>query len=152
MKRFTILFLLMLMTVGCTLNPVNPLGLILNVGIFWVNGEGHKYYKCDQSTLLDATRETVEELGMYIEKEESQKSYYYILARAEKKTFKIKIRRMTNRVSRLSIRVNTFGDKPYAELFFEAVDNKRGINEFRTVNELETTLKRDGLRFRRIRE
>jgi len=43
-------------------------------------------------------------------------------------------------VTKLSIRVNTWGDRPYAEMIFRHVDREEGVKDFVTVKELNTAL------------
>ena len=150
MFKYISIFLFVLL-VGCgPLNPLAPIGMLIDIGMYWVNGEAHKYYNCDQVTLYDATKVVIKDLDMVIESEEEEADYIHIKARVGKDNlFKIKIHKITDKVSKLSIRINTWGDKPFAELFYKMTDKQPNVNEFETIEALEAALKKGGIKFKR---
>lgn len=113
----------------------NPVGPIIQAGIYWIEGEGHKYYNTEEPILRQATLEVLEELKIPVVKEVDQQGYHFILAGDDDK-FKIKVRPVRENITKLSIRVNTFGDKPFAELIYRHVDAKAGVKTFYSAEEL----------------
>ena len=149
-KRITALFLLstFIFSAGCDLfNPISP---IIQLGVMWMEGEGHKYYNTDQETMHSAVKNVLQDLDFPIIKETNEGDYIYIEA-SDKETqpgqvalaskFKIKIREVRHNVTKLSIRINTWGDKPYAEMIYRHVDDENDVKDFVTVKELNTAMK-----------
>lgn len=140
---------------GC--QYLSPIGPIIQLGIYWYEGEAHKYYQADQKTVRSALLETLKELNISVSNEEVKGNVIYIRAGGKvagegklglkdqqvslDDRFKIKVTAVNNRVSKLSIRVNIFGDKPYAELIYRTVDRKQGIKVFKTLEELNTAVR-----------
>lgn len=122
---------------GCEL--FNPIGPIIQIGVMWMEGEAHKYYNTDQDTIHIAVKEVLQDLEFPIVRETNEGDYYYIVADAGDR-FKIKIREVRHNVTKLSIRVNTMGDRPYAEMIYRHVDRQSGVKDFVSVEELNTAL------------
>jgi hypothetical protein len=139
------LFLCLGMT-GCEF--FNPIGPIIQIGIMWIEGEAHKYYNTSDEAILAATKTVLRDLEFSIVEETKEEDYYWIkavdnsrvttLANGETvaSTFKIKIREVKENITKLSIRVNTFGDHPYVEMIYRHVDKQPGIIQFTTSREL----------------
>jgi len=127
---------------GCDL--FNPIGPIIQIGVMWMNGEAHKYYNVDQTTLLRATKDVLKELDMPIQSEEAKGAVYYIQAGEKgEDRFKIKVTAVKPNVTKLSIRVNTMGDRPYAEMVYRHVDMQQGIIQFTSVTELNDAINKN---------
>ena len=143
MTRRSLLALLLsvVVTVGCgPFNPIAPIGLMLQIGVYWLEGEAHKYYNADQATVHQATKNVLNELGFPISKDYVDSDTIHMVAGDQgKDKFKIKIRNVRYNITELSIRINTFGDKPYAELIYRNVDKQAGIKVFHSVRQLEDT-------------
>ena len=118
----------------------NPIGPLLSIGIAWVEGEAHKYYEADQQTVYEATHYALKQLDFPVTKDERNGDMIYIRADTGDR-FKIKIERVRHNVTKLSIRVNIMGDKPYAELVYKRVDEYPGVRCFQTVEQLKTRLR-----------
>lgn len=118
---------------GCEM--FNPIGPIIQIGIMWKQGEATKYYNTDQATLLKATKDALTELDLPVTREEADGHTVYLRAGTDDR-FKVKVTHVNNKVSKLSIRVNVMGDKPFAELVFRHVDGKPGVRQFVSVEEL----------------
>ena len=125
---------------GC--NYVNPIGPIIDIGVYWYNGEAHKYYNTETEVFRKSVYDVLEELKLPIIEEKVYPDYRYIVAGDQKTKFGIKIRSVREGITKLSIRVNTFGDHPYAELIFRHVDKRPGVKEFATSVELNTAMER----------
>lgn len=124
--------------VGCD-SPINPIGPIIQLGIYWLDGEAHKYYNTDHLIIRKATLDTLKELDIPVIRETEYDDYYYILA-GDDDRFKIKIRSVRAKITKLSIRVNTFGDKPFAELIYRHLDKQQGVEQFTSLPELNTAM------------
>jgi hypothetical protein len=136
--RYLVLVLFCLMGfVGC--QYVNPFTPIVQIGIYWIEGEAHKYYDTDDKTMQTAVKAVLKELTLPVIHEQQYEDYYYILAGDQNK-FKIKIRPVREKVTKLSIRVDTFGDKPYAELIYRHVDKQPGVQQFTALSQLNAAM------------
>lgn len=124
-----------LLITGCEI--FNPIGPIIQIGVMWINGEANKYYNTEQTPIIRAVKDVLDELDMPIQKEEENGAVYYIQAGDKgSDRFKIKVTAVRHNVTKLSIRVNTMGDKPYAEMIYRHVDRQPGIITFVTVEAL----------------
>lgn len=131
--------MLVLIMIGCS--NVNPLGPIMTIGILWHQGEAQKYYAAEHEDLIQATKNVLEKFKLPIISEEVKENTFFIKAGDDDK-FKIKIVAVRENVSKLAIRVNTFGDKPYAELIFRHVDEQPKIQQFASLNELNDAMEK----------
>ena len=132
---------MMLLTTGCDL--FNPIGPIIQIGVMWMNGEAHKYYNTEHEPLIKATKDVLNDLKMPIQSEELDGNVYYIVAGDKgEDRFKIKVTSVKENVTKLSIRVNIMGDRPYAEMIYRHVDEIPGIRQFASVAELNEAVSR----------
>lgn len=132
-------FLFCLLISGCS--SFNPIGPIVQVAVYWKDGEAIKYYESKPEDLYRATLASLRNLEIPIRSVERDKEGWLIGAgsatpndfRTGDDRFKIRITKTNNKISRLAIRVNVFGDKPFAELIYHNVDRRPGIQctEFR---------------------
>lgn len=127
---FAILGLLMFS--GCGgISPLDPISQGINLYLTWKDGEGHKYYLYDSDTVYRAVKRSCRKLGYQIERDDpptSNRNYYFIAGGNDR--FKIKVDPAEKNISRLSIRINFWGDKQYAELIFKEVDDELSVIEF----------------------
>jgi stress response protein SCP2 len=128
---------LLITFIGC--DAFNPIGPIIQFGLFWKQGEATKYYATEADVLLVATKEVLKEFKFPIKSEETKDRTVTIKA-GDDDNFKIQVTAVRDNVSKLSIRVNTFGDKPYAELIYRHVDQKQGIEQFASVTALNAAV------------
>jgi len=143
-RKLLLICTLALFTTGCV--PINPISPIIQLGVMWYEGEAHKYYNADSETLEKAVRETIKELDFMITKEyrKDQTLYLYVddgtVAETPEQNngnrFKMKVTKIRYNITKLSIRINTWGDKPYTEMFYRHVDGKPGIKQFATLMDL----------------
>lgn len=134
----TLVLALALSVAGC--QYFSPLGPIISIGTFWVQGEAHKYYHVDQKTLLAAAKAALKELGLKVT-EETVKGDAVHLTAGDQKRFHVKVVSVRPQTARLDIRVNVFGDKAYAELVYQTVDRHKDIKVFATAAELNEAVK-----------
>lgn len=96
----------------------------------WKEGEAHKYYKSDSGTVYRAAQRALEDMELPTSSDDPpNQGNYYIIAGANNR-FKIKVVRIEKNITKLSVRVNFMGDKPYAELFYKNVDYQINIIEY----------------------
>lgn len=132
MKKILIIFLFAITLAGC--GPEIFIAPIVSGVIAWSEGEAHVYYNYNSKTIYRVTKSTLSEMGIEIIKDEtSENENYYIIAGKNDK-FKITIQPYEKEISKLSIRVNLMGDKPYAELLYKKLEENIATINFRDGN------------------
>jgi hypothetical protein len=135
MKKLFLSFVLLFCFSGCGIVTVP---LIIGAAsaaaqgiIIWKGGEGSKYYDIDIDTVYRATKRAATNLSLKIS-DDSKDGDTYKLVIGEKEKMKIKIAPAEGElhITRLAIRVNTLGDKPYAEMFYKLVDENLNIIDY----------------------
>lgn len=133
MKNLLIAFLSLafVFSSGCGISPIDPIEPGINLFLKWKEGEGHKYYLYSSDTVYRAMKRSCRKLGYEIERDDppTEDHSYYVIAGSNDR-FKIKVRSVEENVSKLSVRINFWGDKPYAELIFKEVDGELSVIEF----------------------
>ena len=128
---------------GC--QYLSPIGSIISIGVMWLNGEGQKYYEADQDAIYKAVIQAAADLDFMVVDEERKGDTIHLSiddkAVLDRKAgssnrFHIKITKIQHNVTKLSIRLNFWGDKPYAELIYKKVDQSPGVKSFLTVKQL----------------
>jgi hypothetical protein len=146
-KLLTVLILAIgLATAGC--NYIAPIGPIVQLGIMWYEGEAQKYYATPQEQLHVAVKEVLAEFTLPILEEKVDGETIYIKA-GDDDRFKIKITSVRQNVTKLSIRINVMGDKPYAEMIYRHVDKRPDVEQFASLAELNTAVDKEPRRHRR---
>lgn len=136
-RRGFLLLLFCLFLTGCEF--VNPIAPLIQIGVYWLEGEAHKYYATEQSKICDAVKAVLDEFSLPILHEEQKGETIYIRA-GDDDRFKIKVTAVRENVTKLSIRINTFGDKAYAEMIYRHVDQQPLVEQFASVDELNTAM------------
>jgi hypothetical protein len=96
----------------------------------WKEGEATKYYKVCNTTVYNAVKRSCKNLGYKIEEEQDTKDGgKYILAKSKSK-FKIRVEPVEENITRVKIRIDFMGDKPYAELLYHEIDKELCIIEY----------------------
>ena len=145
MKKFVlILILLSIGTSGCGLTIFSGLSAAGTAAsaavsgyIFWKNGEAQKYYQYDSVIMRHAVERALKKLNLPIKENKEVKpvrdkygANYYLYATSNSR-FKIKVYSTEKGITKVSIRVNTLGDKPYATLIYEEIDRQASVIDFR---------------------
>lgn len=129
MKKTNIfLFLFLFFCIGCTQTQLllNP----MTIGATkWSNGLGVKYYNEDYNIVYRSAKLSLKDLGFNIIKDQKGKNQNYIVA-GDKDRFKITLRNVKDNISEVKIRINFWGDKPYADLIFQKIDSNMLVIEF----------------------
>lgn len=131
MKYFfqNIIFLLVLIISGC--EPTMIVGPIITGVTYWVQGESCRYFEEDKEIIIRATKKVISNNLKIINEYEKNNKYYII---AEKRnTFSIKIETVEN-LTRLNMRINTFGDKSYTEFLYNKITEEVSIIEYNNGN------------------
>jgi len=98
--------------------------------IAWVEGEAHAYFATDREAAYRAVKRTLHELDYPITRDEpTQGGNYYIVADSRDR-FKITIKQVEPYATRVSIRINFMGDKPYAELIYKKLETQLDIIDY----------------------
>jgi hypothetical protein len=130
MKKFLAILALfsVISLAGCDfVSPfVSP---IVSGVIYWKQGEAFKYYDFDVDTTYRATKRALRDMELQVTEDNETDSGYKMIADSNDR-FKIGVEKAENNISVVRIRVNTFGDKPYAELIYENIDINLGIIEY----------------------
>lgn len=155
-KLLLVVAMLLGVVAGCEF--LNPIGPAIQLGIYWMEGEAHKYYNADQKTTLAGLKASLAELEIPVTEETESDGVVHLRAggkmfvsddtgprrlgfKAEKvelkgeDRFKIKVTVVKPRTTKVSIRANVFGDKPYCELIYRTLDRQPGVKGFVSVAE-----------------
>jgi len=135
-RQILILALFLGTLTGCGINPVVPL---IQLGVFWMNREAQKYYNTPQEDLYKATRTALDELEFPVT-DVSQDGEITVIKADANDRFRIKLNPVRHNVTKVSILVNTLGDKPYAEMIYRHIDSQEGVIQFVTLEELNTAI------------
>jgi len=136
-SRLAPIWFLCLLLVGCEF--LAPVGPIINIGIFWMNREAHKYYATEYDTMEASIRIVLNELEMAVQEDYVDDGILHLVV-DEDSRFRIKLNPVRHNVTKVSILVNTLGDKPYAEMIYRHIDAQPGVEQFTTVEELNTAM------------
>ena len=128
MKKLFFLLIFALLP-GCV-GPELILGPIINGIIVWKEGEAHKYYGYDSDVVYRAAKRALNEMNFPIERDDPPKDNHFYLIGGKNNTLKITVLNVDPNVSKLSVRINFMGNKPYAELFYKKVDEQLNIIKF----------------------
>ena len=132
MNKLMIFIILSVSLVGCGAELlISPLSSVIVGGVItWKEGEAHKYYNYKSDTLYRAVVRTADELNYpTIQNKPGQEGDYTLIVGNNDK-FKIKVKKVEEYMTLVSIRVNLMGDKPYAILFYEKLDEQVNCIEY----------------------
>lgn len=143
LKRIILPFVMLVAAITPACQILTPISMIATVGVYWIEGEAHKYYNTDQTVIVRALKETLAELKIPIRKESSDDNHIYIKAGdGNDDRFSITVLRVKPEITKLSIRVNIMGDHPFAEMIYRHVDAKQGVKTFQSVEVLNKKVDR----------
>lgn len=123
----SLIFFSLFMT-GC--GPEVLIGPAINFFLVWKEGEAHKCYRHDSATVYRAAKRALREMDISIVEDEDNAGPNYYFIAGENDRFKVSIDRIEDKISRLSVRINFMGDKQYAELFYQKVDEELDTIQF----------------------
>lgn len=134
MKKIILILLVLVTFSGCTaaLAPIlGGAGMIAEGYIIWKDGEATKYYNTDLETTYRAVKHAAVQLNLRVvtDKHDPSPNGYSLIV-GEKDKFKVKVVPAKENITRVSIRINFMGDKPYAELFYKTIDDNLNIIHF----------------------
>lgn len=123
-------FLLLTCLLICGCGAIDPIGPVVNGIIFWKQGEANKYYNQKPDVVFRASLHALNRMNLKVVKDSNfDKSNFEIIA-GNNNRFKIYIKEVDNKITSLKVRINFFGDKQYAELFYKYVDEQIEIIRF----------------------
>lgn len=129
MKKLIILTGLLLIFSGCGSTADVLISPIVNGAIMWHEGEATKYYQFNSELMYRSTKRALNEMNLTIKSEEKKDKTYNIVA-GNKNTLNISIVQVENGISKVQIRVDIMGDKPYAELVYRTIDKQVNTIKF----------------------
>ncbi len=98
--------------------------------IMWKEGEAHKYYNLDSDSMYRAVKRTAINIGYPITRDDLPDGGSFYMIVGENDRLKINIQSVERNVTKVSIRVNIMGDKPYAEMFYDKLDTEVNVISF----------------------
>jgi len=117
-----------LFSAGCVAIPI--FGPIVNAYVTWLEGEGHAYYATDTVTAYKAVKRILDQLDHPILTDEPDEDGYYYIVAGNNDRFKIKITQIEAYITKVSIRINFMGDKPYAELIYRRLQAELEVIDY----------------------
>jgi len=103
-----------------------------NFYVKWKDGEANKCYPFGDEIVHNAVKHVVKDMGLTVSKEEKNKKGEYYIVAENNDRFKMTIEPLKKNVTRLKIRINFMGDKPYAEIMYKKVDEELNFITFDT--------------------
>ena len=119
-KYFFILIILINTMIGC--EPSMIIGPIVTGVTYWIQGESHRYFSENKEIVYKTAKHVFLENKLQIKSEYIKNNIYYMDI-GTRNRFRVKIETIDN-FTRLSIRINTFGDKDYTELLYKQIEEK----------------------------
>jgi len=89
------------------------------------------YYGYDSDVIYRAAKRALNEMNFPIERDDPPEDADFYLIAGKNNTLKITVLNIDPNVSKLSVRVDFMGNKPYAELFYKKVDQQLHIIRFK---------------------
>lgn len=134
MKKFLVINIFLCLFSGCAAIALTPFAIsTISYGVAkWSEGEAEKYYAYDSAIMYRACKRVAREMEIPLDKDNppDKRGDAYIVCKSKNDTFKISIEHVEESISVVKIRLNFMGDKPYAELFYENLDDEVAVIEF----------------------
>jgi hypothetical protein len=124
-KLLSVFFVVFIIGCGANLFIGGLVNGAIDFYLVWKDGEAHKCYDYDVFIIRNSVIMALEEMKIPITELGDNK----IIA-GEKERFKIKIEKIQSNITKLSVRINFMGDKPYAELLYQLVDDHLNTIDF----------------------
>lgn len=129
MKKIIILAGFLLIFSGCGSTADVLVSPIVNGVIMWHEGEATKYYQFNSELMYRSTKRALHEMNLNIKSEDKKDKTYNIVA-VNNNTLNISIVQVEPGISKVQIRVDIMGDKPYAELVYRTIDKQVNTIKF----------------------
>jgi len=100
---------------------------LVGIGVEWYKNEAHKYYNHNSDIVYRATKRACKDMDFFIISDEIEEDGNFFIKAGNRDYFKIKIKKIEENVSKVSIRVDFMGDKPYAELIYKRIDDELNV-------------------------
>jgi transcription antitermination factor NusG len=133
MKKLFILFILLSLSGGCQLGIDKVLTGAMQGAVqgyvYWKGGEAIKYYEYDVQTIKQATEQAFKQMKLPVKTNEVKGKGYKLIA-GDKDRFKVSIEQVQDHITKVTVRVNIMGDKPYVELLYKHLDDQINVIDF----------------------
>jgi hypothetical protein len=98
--------------------------------IYWKGGEAIKYYDYDSKIINKSACRAFKQMGLPVTKQQKKgENGFYIIA-GDKDRFKVQVTPAQDNITRVTVRVNFLGDKPYVELFYKYLDDQINVVDY----------------------
>lgn len=117
---------------GIFLSGCQFIGLLSPVAtgiVVWKDGRAYKYYDIDEAVVCRAVRRSCKDLGLRLVDDKPSKHGRYMLYYG-KDSLSFYIKGIRGGITEASLRVNTFGNKPYCEMIFDKIDDSLCLIEY----------------------
>ena len=136
---FFITLVVLFQTQGCGIvSPFQAIGPVINTIAYWKNGEGHAVYNFNEDIVYRSTKRAIEKMGFSIDYEKiygkDDQNYKIIFIQENK--IKVTIQRKDVNISKVNIRLNTFGDKDFGEMLFKNIEKDINTVTFNASGEI----------------
>ena len=132
MRIFLICLMFIASLSGCGFIPI--IGPVINAYVVWHAGEGHAYYAADSKTAYKAVKRATEHFDYAIHTDDVRGDGSYYLEVGNNDRFKITITPVEEYITRVSIRINFMGDKPYAELIYLELQDQMDVIDYKKIH------------------
>lgn len=113
---------------GCIALPF--IGPAISAYVAWDEGEAHAYYATDSYSAYRAVKRALGDLEYNITQDDKTDYRTYYLVADSNDRFKITVTQVEPYVTKVSIRINFMGDKPYAELIYKELEDELDIIDY----------------------
>lgn len=117
---------------GCSsaiFGPISAVSGVVNATILWKSGEATAYYPYDREVLHKATIRALKKLNLAVTQNTATDKNISMIA-TSKDRFKITITQSEKNISKIAIRVNTWGDRDYALLIYANIEDQLNVVVF----------------------
>lgn len=125
-----LILLCLLFFVGCGTSPLLLVPAGINVILFWKNGVATKYYTGDKEDITEKLKTVITSFSHSIEEQNDK-----ITSKSENHIFHWEVKQVDKKVCKITCRIDTFGDKEYAELIFKKLDSTLGLKTSKIIDE-----------------
>lgn len=109
---------------GCSiLSPFNAIQGVVDIVIYWKEGEARKYYTGEEQDVYNKMKDVCADFDQNITKDtKDRKGQHLIYTKSKNNKFKIHIYQADPKVVCVKVRVNTMGDVEYVNLMYKKLD------------------------------
>jgi hypothetical protein len=108
---------------GCNfLSPFSAVQGVVDIVIYWKEGEARKYYTGDVEYTYNRFKMVCADMDQTITKESKDIKGYVLYTKSKNNKFKIHVYQADPKIVCVKVRVNTMGDVEYVNLMYQKLD------------------------------